>query len=176
MPFYPGYYPPINTGCPCDNEFVEYCKKFPEVRSVFHFGTGIHHIVGRELIRLGWYVLGVTASRTEHAAYTDLVNGDPDSSKHSNYLCLYADLYTLPTELLPRFDYITMFHLCEYSQSIEDDRLLIDRIEPLLNPNGTLFTWRGSKEHGQAKKLINRSVFSTYQYRRYKSLELYTKQ
>ena len=81
---------------------------------IYHFGTGGHHHVGVECARphLNNTVFGVTASPKEYKSYVDLVTRQPEVSK--TYLAYFGDIYTSNSDLLPAFDVVTLFHLCEF--------------------------------------------------------------
>ena len=57
-------------------------------------------------------VFGVTASPKEYKSYVDLVTRQPEVSK--TYLAYFGDIYTSNSDLLPAFDVVTLFHLCEF--------------------------------------------------------------
>jgi hypothetical protein len=101
--------------CPCDVHLNEYLEKH-EVsgRSIFHFGTGVHHVVGLDNVARGNpnHILGITASKAEYNAYIDLVLEKPELALA--YKVLFADVYSLNEDLLPPFDVVTLFHLGEY--------------------------------------------------------------
>ena len=101
--------------CPCDVHFVEWLEtaRLNGIR-IYHFGTGGHHHVGVECARphLNNTVFGVTASPKEYKSYVDLVTRQPEVSK--TYLAYFGDIYTSNSDLLPAFDVVTLFHLCEF--------------------------------------------------------------
>ena len=60
--------------CPCDvhfNEWVEAQKLTG--KTIYHFGTGTHHVVGLRQAELGNAVFAITASKEEYDAYVALV-------------------------------------------------------------------------------------------------------
>lgn len=101
--------------CPCDVHFTEWLKS-AGIRNatIFHFGTGDHHHVGKtEALRgAGNAVLGVTATEPEYDSYTRLVVSNPMVGKL--YKVVFTDIYQLEPRLLPEFDVVTLFHLCEF--------------------------------------------------------------
>src|SRR5262245_54761748 len=100
--------------CPCDvhvNEWVEANKLAG--KTIYHFGTGTHHIVGQRQAELGNSVLAITASKEEYEAYVDLVTRNARLAK--SYIAYFGDIYLTNPSLLPDFDVVTMVHLCEFS-------------------------------------------------------------
>ena len=101
--------------CPCDLHFLQFLEA-EGIRdaSIFHFGTGEHHHVGVGCAESGKNnsVLGITASREEYAAYVDLVIARPKVARF--YTAYFGDIYLLNEALLPTFDVVTLFHLCEF--------------------------------------------------------------
>ena len=172
--FYKGYYPPIDGGCLCDEEFGHFLYGLePQYTGipyrVLHFGTGIHHRVGK-VARSNCNVIGVTGSRTEYSAYQDLCESE---EFHPNYWAIYADQYQLTQKALGEFDYISLFHLCEYSNHNPqlDKRLLNFAVKSLM-PGGKIILWSGSNHYSQAKYLVDLNQDLTYAYK-YRSLVIY---
>jgi hypothetical protein len=113
--------------CPCDVHFCQYLKERGiREKSIFHFGTGGHHLVGirNETDGLGNQVMGITASPLEHRAYVKLVVGSPELGGH--YRVLFGDIYNLVASALPLFDVVTLFHLFEFAEPPSSRRLLDD--------------------------------------------------
>jgi hypothetical protein len=137
--------------CPCDLELVDYLKDNEiEGKTVFHFGTGTHHIVGTENQKLSNpnQVIGITACTPEHQAYMDLALSDRQLYK--NYTVICKDIYTLTDNMLPQFDVVSLFHLAEFHFVEEapfvhhDDTSLIEMFLRKLNDGGRLLFYRGS--------------------------------
>jgi hypothetical protein len=66
--------------CPCDLHLLDYLDaKGAKGASIFHFGTGNHHIVGLRTAQNGSdnAVLGITASPHEYQAYIELLIKNP---------------------------------------------------------------------------------------------------
>ena len=101
--------------CPCDIHLINWLDE-KQIRdaTIFHFGTGAHHHVGIECARPERRnaVLGVTASLEEHEAYVTLAINRPDVARF--YTAIFGDIYLLNEKLLPTFDVVTLFHLCEF--------------------------------------------------------------
>lgn len=107
--------------CPCDIHFVRYLedRKFSD-RSIFHFGTGEHHIVGVKCHESGSNnaVLGITASPREHDFYEQLIIERPEVGR--TYKVLFGDIYQLDARLLPKFDIAALFHVGEFRTEKND--------------------------------------------------------
>jgi hypothetical protein len=105
--------------CPCDihfNQWIE-ANRISD-QTIYHFGTGIHHIVGIAQGQNGLNnaVLGITASVLEYEAYIKLVTENHQLAKH--YLAYFGDIYLTDPRLVPALDIVTLFHANEY---IHDD-------------------------------------------------------
>lgn len=139
-------------GCPCDVHFLEYLRREGITgKTIFHFGTGEHHTVGRSCSEpaLANEVLGLTFSKREHEAYIELVIREPRIGRF--YKVLFADVYTLTPRILPRFDLVTLFHHGEFlaerrDEAPLDDQSLIDLFVGRLEPGGKMLFYQGS--HG----------------------------
>ena len=107
--------------CPCDIHLINWLDE-KQIRdaTIFHFGTGAHHHVGIECARPERRnaVLGVTASLEEHKAYVTLAINRPDVLRF--YTAIFGDIYLLNEKLLPTFDVVTLFHLCEVRREQND--------------------------------------------------------
>jgi len=148
--------------CPCDvhvNEWVEATKL--SGKTIFHFGTGTHHIVGRRQAELGNSVLAITASKEEYDAYVALVTENARVAK--SYVAYFGDIYLTNPRLLPDFDVVTMIHLCEFSCPNTDsedygglsDRKLLDLFTAKTKPGGHIIFYTGSKDFHVAGPLID---------------------
>lgn len=147
--------------CPCDVDFVDYLRRHKVAgRTIFHFGTGSHHLLGVENARAKRpnQILGITASRGEYDAYIDLIVADPGLA--ASYKVLFADIYTLDARLLPRFDIVTLFHLCEFYDPVAsayaplDDRALLALFCAKLNLGGRLCFYLGSNGREAMLRLV----------------------
>src|SRR5262249_17297818 len=121
--YYDNSWPLTLTNCPCDLDFVRYLEARQLAGNlIFHFGTGAHHLVGKNNYERGNpnEILAIPASGDEHQAYIDFVVNHPAAANH--YKVLFADIYTLNARMLPRFDLVTLFHLCEYFDQQRYDR------------------------------------------------------
>jgi hypothetical protein len=168
--------------CPCDCQFVEYLQQANiHNQHIFHFGTGSHHIVGRENHRLAQpnQIMAITASHPEHTAYVKLVLQERGIDKH--YKVLFGDIYTLDARNLPMFDVISLFHLCEFYLPDQaafvhhDDRSLLALLIAKLNPDGKIIFYDRSNDWPKAKLLID--AFAAQQeiipVETYKNLRIY---
>ena len=176
---------PLNVEvCPCDVDFVDYLNKARiQEKIVFHFGTGEHHILGHKNLELERpnEIVGITASRDEHRAYVEMIIRNPLIAKY--YKVLFGDIYTLTPRILPVFDVVTLFHLCEfYSEANRtyteiDDRSLLRMFVEKLRPEGLLLLYRGSGAYPQAKPLAEMllSENKLWKDQNYKSLDIYRK-
>ena len=134
-------------------------------KTIYHFGTGTHHIVGLTQAANGSdnVVFGITASIVEYEAYIKLANERPQLSKY--YLAYFGDIYLTNPRLLPALDVVTMFHAGEYiganTTSPEyggvDDlgvaRILLER----MRPDGRLLFYTGSFAFDKADALAQRA-------------------
>jgi len=152
------------TVCPCDVDFCDYLQQ-RDIRgkSIFHFGTGGHHVVGltNRTAGLANDVLGLTVSPSEHAKYVARVIRDPALGKH--YKVLFADIYSLSAACLPPLDIATLFHLCEFGDARNagrrlDDAQVLRLFCSKLKPGGLLLLYPGSYGHRHAKVLVSQAV------------------
>ena len=93
--------------CPCDLHFVQYLEEKKATNAtIFHFGTGNHHIVGLKGAEDGVNnaVLGITASPQEYDDYVELLIKNPRLGH--TYKAYFGDIYQLDARLLPQFDYV----------------------------------------------------------------------
>jgi len=101
--------------CPCDIHFNQWIEANNiSGTTIYHFGTGTHHIVGltQAANGSGNVVLGITASTVEYEAYMKLALERPQFSK--SYLAYFGDVYLTNARLLPELDVATMFHAGEF--------------------------------------------------------------
>lgn len=170
---------PLNPDvCPCDVNFCDFIDDNQiQDHVIFHFGTGEHHIVARHniAIRSPNHVLAVTASEVEYSAYIKYIIDNPHAGNY--YKVLFLDIYTLSARILPQFDVVTLFHLCEFFREQNsryaplDDRGLIDLFISRLKPDGRMLFYRGShaaenmlpivKDYVAAGKLVFAEAYKT---------------
>ncbi len=164
--------------CPCDMDFLEWLeeKKIKD-QSIFHFGTGSHHIVGLKTAEDGSNnaVLGITASPGEYDAYVKMLIEKPRLG--FTYKAYFGDIYQLDRRLLPLFDIVTLFHVGEFRTEkndaygaltdLEMTKVLADRMKP----GGQMLFYSGSYafdvaertfgELSKAKVLKDAGVYKT---------------
>ena len=147
--------------CPCDLHFVEWMEqRSARDEVVFHFGTGSHHHVGIKLGEsdLGVSVMGITATRKEYDTYIDLVTHRPELAR--TYCVYFGDIYTANAALLPTFEVVTLFHLCEFRTEENDaygaltDLELTRLFTERTRPGGHLLFYTGSYAYAQAETVI----------------------
>ena len=137
--------------CPCDVHFNEWVEAHGiSNKLIYHFGTGTHHVIGRRQAELGAgnVVFGITASKGEYEDYISLVIDNPALAK--SYLAYFGDVYLSNPRLLPEFDVVNLFHLCEFfsdnTKSPEygglDDRELLDVFTAKTRPGGHILFYQ----------------------------------
>ena len=127
--------------CPCDVHFIAWLDEQKIVdAAIYHFGTGGHHLVGIECAapQRRNAVLGITAAPQEYDDYVKLAIERPDVLR--TYNVVFGDIYLINPRLLPIFDVVTLFHLCEFRgekndaygalTDLEVANLLTDRTRP----------------------------------------------
>jgi hypothetical protein len=170
--------------CPCDLHLVEYLEeKGAKGKSIFHFGTGNHHIVGLRLHQNGsnCAVLGITASPQEYDDYVELLIKNPRLGH--TYKAYFGDIYRLDARLLPEFDYAALVHVGEFRTPENDAYGALTDLEMTyiladkLRPGGEVLFYTGSfaydKAEAVAKELVKSRPFEDAG--SYKSLRIYRK-
>lgn len=147
--------------CPCDQHFIEWIDESRLTdRSIYHFGTGGHHMVGTacaDPMRRN-AVLGVTLMPQEHQDYVDLVVSRPDVMRYYNVV--FGDIYLANPNLLPDFDILTLFHLCEYrspqhnSYGAMTDFEMACLLTGKVRPGGYILFYSGSFAFVAAREVI----------------------
>ncbi len=147
--------------CPCDAHFCDWLEK-EQIKdaSIFHFGTGSHHIVGIRTAENGSNncVLGITASPGEYDAFVKLAIDRPDVEK--SYKVFFGDIYQLEQRLLPHFDVVTLFHLCEFRNERNDlygaltDLEVTTMLTEQTRPGGYIVFYTKSFAFDTAEKVI----------------------
>jgi hypothetical protein len=166
--------------CPCDLHFCDFLQeRNVRSKSIFHFGTGGHHIVGlrNRVDDMCNVILGVTVSPNEIKRYVKLVVRDPILGQ--NYKVLFADVHDLQAASLPNFDLVTLFHLCEYGSATGSDHLLSDEgvlglLTSKLKPGGLLALYPRSLGYQRLQPIIAAAMAAgTLEHREdYKSLRI----
>jgi len=170
--------------CPCDIELIEYLQKYDvQDQTIFHFGTGAHHILGLENQKLPKpnEIIGITASIAEHKTYIQMCRKNRHLAKFYKVLC--TDIYTLTERCLPMLDVVTLFHIGEFYLAEDapfvhhNDESIVDLFLRKLNPNGKLLFYAKSFGYDRAEEIIK--LFTEqgkiYQLEKYKTLLVYAK-
>jgi len=152
------------TVCPCDVHFCDYLdERTIRGRTVFHFGTGGHHVVGTRNYTEEWRneILGLTLAPREHARYVSRVIREPAFGRH--YKVLFADIYSLCASALPLFDLVSLFHLGEFGDPASggrrnDDEGVLRVFCSRLRPGGLLLLYRGSFGFTRIQPLLTRAA------------------
>lgn len=162
----PYAFPLVPQICPCDIHFCDFLehRKLRE-KSIFHFGTGGHHIVGLRNWTDGMAneILAITVSPSEYSRYINRVVAKPSFGTH--YKVLFADIYDLHPALLPEFDVVTLFHLYEFTppepfarEIRMDDGGVLDLFLSKLSRQGLLLFYAGSHGHRETRVVVERAV------------------
>ena len=147
--------------CPCDVHVNEWTETSGLTgKTIYHFGTGTHHVVGQRQAELGNSVLAITASKEEYEAYVALVTENARVAK--SYVAYFGDIYLANPRLLPEFDIVTMVHLCEFCHPNTDseayggldDRRLLNLFTAKTKPGGHIVFYTGSKDFHISGPLI----------------------
>ena len=147
--------------CPCDVHLIEWLDENGIVDSaIYHFGTGSHHTVGIACAdpKRRNAVLGITANTDEHRAFVDLVLARPEVLRHYNVA--FGDIYLINAKLLPAFDVVTLFHLCEFRSERTDayggltDRAVLDILTERTRRGGHILFFSGSFAFDDARRVI----------------------
>ena len=149
--------------CPCDVHFNDWVEdRRISGKTIYHFGTGTHHVIGKRQSENGLdnMVLGITASIEEYEAYIKLVADRAQVNK--SYIAYFGDIYLTNPRLLPDFDVVTMFHLCEFffpnTGSAEygglTDRTMLDLFTDKLRAGGHVLFYAQSIAFEKAKAVI----------------------
>lgn len=137
--------------CPCDADLVAWLDvRGVRDAAIYHFGTGGHHHVGIECARPDRRnsVLGITAAPQEHETFVKLAIERPDVLRYYN--AVFGDIYLLNPRLLPVFDVVTLFHLCEFRGEKNDayggltDLEVTNLLTDHLRPGGHMLFFPGS--------------------------------
>jgi hypothetical protein len=145
----------------CDIHLVEWLdqQKITDA-SIYHFGTGGHHYVGVECAKpqRRTSVLGITASPQEYQNYVRLVTGRPEVMRYYN--AVFGDIYLLNEKLLPTFDLVTLFHICEFRGPQTDayngltDLAVTNLLTDKTRPGGHILFYTSSFAFDKAKPVI----------------------
>ena len=151
--------------CPCDSHFNDWVAKNKiKNKLIYHFGTGTHHVIGvkQATNKSGNAVLAITASKEEYDAYIELSTNKAQVTK--NYLAYFGDIYLTNPKLLPDFDIVTMFHLCEFffpntaskSYGGMTDEKLLDLFTAKTKKGGHILFYMGSMAWNKALPIVQK--------------------
>jgi len=170
--------------CPCDVHFLEYLEQERITgASIFHFGTGGHHVVGIRTAENGSNnaVLGITASPQEYDDYVKLVIERPEVGR--TYKAVFGDIYQLDARLLPELDFVTLFHSGEFRSEKNDaygaltDLEVAELLVAKLKSGGRVLFFSGSfafdKAEAVAAELVAKRLVTAEP--DYKTLRIYRK-
>jgi len=149
------------TRGPCDIHLIEWLdqQRITDA-AIYHFGTGGHHYVGIECAKpeRRSSVFGITASPEEYQDYVRLVTGRPDVLRYYN--AVFGDIYLLNEKLLPTFNLVTLFHICEFRGPQTDayggmtDLAVTNLLTDKTRPGGHVLFYTGSFAFEKAKPVI----------------------
>jgi hypothetical protein len=146
---------------PCDSQLIEWLDlESMTDAAIYHFGTGGHHHVGIECAKPERRnsVLGITLSPQEYENYERLVLERPEVLRYYNVV--FGDIYLLNAKLLPTFDLVTLFHLCEFRGPQTDayggltDLAVTNLLTDKTRPGGHILFYTGSWAFAKAKPVI----------------------
>lgn len=158
---YDGFWDLRPAECPCDVQFVEWLDRQGMVDSaIYHFGSGGHHHVGIQNAKPERRnaVLSITASPDEHETFVRLAIERPEVLRFYN--CLFGDIYLLNERLLPVFDVVTLFHLCEFHSEANaayggmTDGDVVNLLTDRTRPGGHVLFYTGSFAFDKARPVI----------------------
>jgi hypothetical protein len=145
--------------CPCDVHFTTYLAESGlKAQRIFHLGTGDHHHVGLQAPAADHAVLGITATEAEYVSYIRLAVENPHLGKY--YKVLFSDIYQINPRLLPEFDIVTLFHLCEFwfegniPFAAMNDQGVLETLSDHVRPGGLVLFYTGSFAYDAAARLI----------------------
>ena len=150
--------------CPCDADLCDFLRdRQLRSRSIFHFGSGGHHLVGVRNLADGLDndVLAITLAPSELRTYVDRVVRDPALARH--YKVLFADIHSLDSRTLPMFDIVTLFHLGEFGDEASaarrvDDAAVLELFISRLAPRGLMLFYPHSFAYAKVTPLIDQAV------------------
>ena len=201
MVYYPKSYQNFGV-CPSDTDISSYINIYETPKgglTIFHFGTGGHHIVGltnHQRVNPN-FVIGITASPAEYQSYIELCLKDGSLGK--DYVVYFGDIYNLQPQFLPPLDIASMPHIGEYYDPTKgreanitvkganvdrskyaalDDKSLLDLIVDKLVPGGRLLIYTRSHGASLTTDLLQNLIYEK-KVLRYKqmhgSIAIYTK-
>ncbi len=182
--FWDAYWDLRTKECPCDVHFTDWLEEAGvKGATIFHFGTGGHHHLGLRIAEVGSdnAVWGITAAPAEYETYIKLAIEQPEVARL--YKVFFGDIYQLERRLLPDFDVVTLFHLCEFRTEKNDEYGALTDLELTLmlvdamKPGGTLLVYPGSFAWDRAKDVMEQAMARApiEEAGEFKTLKLYRK-
>ncbi len=151
--------------CPCDVHFDQWLEKHGiKGKSIFHFGTGGHHLLGLANMKKGApnTIFGITAAPKEFDHFVKLAIEHPRLSH--DYQVYFGDIYLLNPKLLPRIDIATVFHLCEFRSEKQDeyggltDEQVMETLLDMIPADGRALLYNKSRDWWRAEPLARELV------------------
>lgn len=151
--------------CPCDLHFTQWLEQEAvKDRTIFHFGSGIHHLVGLRNLALGApnRILAITASPKEHAEFVRLAIENATLSR--DYMTYFGDIYLLNVHILPQIDIATLFHLAEFRGDSQDayggltDEGVVETLLDVMPSGGLIGLFTGSFAYDKALAVMEKLV------------------
>jgi len=176
-----------NDVCPCDTQFIEYLTEsnIGKLSSavIFHMGPGMHHKVGLWAVeQKKVFVRSMTLAPKEILEYIRLATADP--WLNSRYLVDFGDIHLLDKMLLPKFDFISLFHLGEISaQAFEEDypghniETVLTIMSQRLSIGGEMLFYERSAAWEKIRMIIDFNLYDKYSYKKsnFKDLAIFRK-
>lgn len=174
--------------CSCDEEFIEYLKTQPLDRmnatTIFHLGPGMHHKVGLwAATNPRVFVRALTITPEEVQEYVWLATKNP--YLNSRYLVDFGDIHLVSHLLLPRFDFIALFHLGEISTQVYDPEYpgvgiedVLKNLSQRLSMGGEMLFFERSVAWESIHSIVKLSLYNRYSYKmsNFKNLAIYRKE
>lgn len=178
---------PYNKPSSFEIDFMDYLiENNIKRQEILHFGPGDHHFLGKTNYEMKLFnnIKTIGYSPTEYQGYINLINETPEIMAH--YLMLYIDLYMVHYwGPIFKADYVTLFHLCEYSENSRHNtpeqygqELEVDFIKWTLpcyfrkNKNTKFILAQKSNHYQEAAKLMEESKMYK-KVSEYKGLDFY---
>jgi hypothetical protein len=172
--------------CPPDRDFIEYLSMQPTRAKpvvIFHLGPGLHHKVGLwAATQKNIYVRAMSITPEEVMEYIRLASENP--LLNSRYQVDFGDIHLLNTCVLPRMDYITLFHLGEISAQANDPAYggtsisdIVSMMTRRLSLQGEILFYENSVAWKDIKAAVEVNLSYRYEYTRstFKSLTIFKK-
>jgi hypothetical protein len=146
-----------NRPCSCDVDLVAAVDVHPIMYPLLHVGTGGHHYVGRHISKKGGFVTGLTTSIWEDDTYKSLMIMEP--SLCTGYRLMFADCYAMQGFEFGPYQTVTLFHLCEYYNPVDNDYALggdVDLVRRIVGGRTvSIVLFVGSTRYKDARFILN---------------------